>query len=93
MLPPSVRIFVAGQPTDLRCGFDALAEATRQVLRQDPFLCSLTESCKRHDIDPWAYLKDVLLRIETQPPGTLAELLPHNWKAARERERSTASGP
>ena len=24
MLPPSVRIFVAGQPTDLRCGFDAL---------------------------------------------------------------------
>ena len=37
MLPPSVRVFVAGQPTDLRCGFDALAEATRQVLRQDPF--------------------------------------------------------
>jgi len=37
MLPPSLRIFVAGQPTDLRCGFDALAEATRQVLCQDPF--------------------------------------------------------
>jgi transposase len=37
MLPPAVRIFVAVQPTDLRCGFDALAEATRQVLKQDPF--------------------------------------------------------
>ena len=37
MLPPSVHVFVAGQPTDLRCGFDALAAATRQVLRQDPF--------------------------------------------------------
>lgn len=37
MLPPAVRIFVAVQPTDLRCGFDALAEATRHVLRQDPF--------------------------------------------------------
>ena len=61
--------------------------------RRMAILYSLTESCKRHDIDPWAYLKDVLLRIETQPPGTLAELLPHNWKAARERERSTASGP
>jgi len=56
-------------------------------------LYSLTESCKRHDIDPWAYLKDVLVRIEMQPPGTLAHLLPHNWKATRERERSTASGP
>lgn len=37
MLPPSVRIFVAGQPTDLRRSFDTLAETTRSVLRQDPF--------------------------------------------------------
>jgi transposase len=56
-------------------------------------LYSLTESCKRHDIDPWVYLKDVLVRIEKQPPGTLAALLPHNWKAARERARNTAAGP
>ena len=61
--------------------------------RRMAILYSLTESCKRHDIDPWAYLKDVLVRIETQPPGTLAELLPHNWKAAREREKSVTSGP
>ena len=37
MLPPSVHVFVAVQPTDLRCGFDTLAAVTRQVLRQDPF--------------------------------------------------------
>lgn len=37
MLPPAVRIFVAGQPTDLRWAFDTLAETTRSVLRQDPF--------------------------------------------------------
>lgn len=56
-------------------------------------LYSLTETCKRHDIDPWAYLKDVLVRIETQPAGTLAYLLPHNWKAARERQQTAANGP
>jgi transposase len=37
MWPPATRIFVAGQPTDLRRSFDTLAETTRQVLRQDPF--------------------------------------------------------
>ena len=37
MLPMSARIFVAGQPTDLRKAFDTLAEATRRVLCQDPF--------------------------------------------------------
>lgn len=35
-LPPSVRIFVAIGPVDLRKGFDGLAAATRELLRQDP---------------------------------------------------------
>ena len=35
-LPPSVRIFVATEPVDLRKGFDGLSAATREVLRQDP---------------------------------------------------------
>ena len=34
--PPSVRIFVATVPTDLRRSFDSLAEMTRQVLGQEP---------------------------------------------------------
>jgi transposase len=41
MLPLSARIYVAGQPTDLRKAFDTLAETTRQVLREDPFSGSL----------------------------------------------------
>jgi hypothetical protein len=41
---------------------------------------SLIETCKRHGHDPWAYLKEVLVRIETQPPNALHELLPQNWK-------------
>lgn len=37
MLPPSVKIFLAVQPVDLRRSFDGLAEAARAVLAQDPF--------------------------------------------------------
>jgi len=35
-LPPSVRIFVATQPADMRKSFDSLAALTQQVIRQDP---------------------------------------------------------
>ena len=36
MLPPSVRVFLAAEPTDLRRSFDSLAEMTRSVIGQDP---------------------------------------------------------
>jgi transposase len=35
-LPSTVRIYVAAEPVDLRRGFDGLAAATRQVIRQNP---------------------------------------------------------
>ena len=35
-LPPSVRIFVCAEPTDMRKGFDGLAAATREIIREDP---------------------------------------------------------
>lgn len=35
-LPPSVRIFVALEPLDMRKSFDGLASASRHVLHQDP---------------------------------------------------------
>lgn len=59
--------------------------------RRAAILYSLIESCKRHGLDPYDYLRDVLVRIETQPPGTLRELLPLNWKLAR--ETLSVSGP
>lgn len=36
-LPPSVRLFLCTQPTDMRRGFDGLAQAVQTLLRQDPF--------------------------------------------------------
>ena len=36
MLPPSVRIFICAEVTDMRRSFDRLAEMTRSILEQDP---------------------------------------------------------
>ena len=35
-LPATVRIYMAVEPVDLRRGFDGLAAATRQIIREDP---------------------------------------------------------
>ena len=37
MLPPSVRVFLATEPADMRCAFDGLTARVRSVLQQDPF--------------------------------------------------------
>ncbi len=40
---------------------------------------SLIQSAKLNGLEPWAYLKDVLTRLPTQPASRIAELLPHRW--------------
>ncbi|WP_174247823.1 IS66 family transposase [Acidisoma sp. S159] len=45
-------------------------------------LYSLIVTCKMNDIDPQAWLADVLARIATHPAHRLDELLPWNWKPA-----------
>jgi transposase len=42
-------------------------------------LYSLVSTCEARDIDPVAYLKDVLMRVDTHPASRIDELLPHNW--------------
>jgi len=37
-----------------------------------------------NDVDPQAWLADVLARIATHPAHRLDELLPWRWKAARQ---------
>lgn len=41
---------------------------------------SLIETCKLNDIEPFAYIQDVLSRIATHPVNRLDELLPYHWK-------------
>ncbi len=47
-------------------------------------LFSFTATCKHLGIDTFAYLRDVLTRLPTQPAERLEELLPHRWQAARQ---------
>jgi transposase len=42
---------------------------------------SLIQSAKLNGHDPYAYLKDVLTRLPTQPASRIEELLPHRWSA------------
>ena len=46
-------------------------------------MTSLIMTAKMNDIDPLAWLADVLARIANIPQARLPELLPWNWKMAR----------
>jgi transposase len=56
-------------------------------------LASLVNTAKLNDVDPQAYLADVLERIVSgrTKRHQLAELLVWNWKAARERSEPAAA--
>ena len=43
---------------------------------------SLIQTCKELDLNPEAYLKDVLTRLPTTKQREIDSLLPHNWKPA-----------
>jgi transposase len=42
-------------------------------------LYSLVATCEANDVDPIAYLTDVLIRVHTHPAARIDELLPHLW--------------
>ena len=41
---------------------------------------SLIETCRQNNVDPQAYLADVLERLPTHPNRLIKDLLPHHWK-------------
>ena len=46
---------------------------------------TLIVTAKLNDVDPQAWLADVLGRIAALPHSRVHELLPWNWKAARDQ--------
>jgi transposase len=52
---------------------------------------SLIQSARRHGIDPYAYLRDTLLRLTTRPGLDPGALLPDRW--AQTIERTSAPEP
>ena len=43
-------------------------------------IMSLIQSARLNGHEPYAYLKDVLTRLPTQPQSRIGELLPHRWR-------------
>jgi transposase len=56
-------------------------------------LFSLTSTCQRLGVEPWAYLQDVLTRLPTTPAGQLSDLLPDHWQATRRAEATPPAVP
>jgi len=52
-------------------------------------LYTLTQTCRHHGIDPFAYLCDLMVRVPQADFGELADLFPHRWAAAQ-RAKSEA---
>lgn len=52
--------------------------------RRAAILYTLIRTCERHGVNAWEYLKDVLEKISTHPASRIDELLPQNWKPAKQ---------
>ena len=54
-------------------------------------MATLINTAKLNDVDPHAWLADVLARINDMPQARLAELLPWNWSAVTHQEQAVAA--
>ena len=53
--------------------------------RRAAAIFTLIETAKLNDVDPQAWLTDVLARLQDHPARRIAELLPWNWKVQRQQ--------
>ena len=65
----------------------ANAAFLRSAVSAAAVLYSLTGTCERHDIDPFAYLQDILRRLPSHPADQLDDLLPDVWFASHSSAR------
>jgi len=80
----ALRGIALGRKAWLFCGSDRGGERAAAMY-------SLIITAKMNDVDPQAWLTDVLARIATHPAHRLAELLPWNWKLANPRAKPLAA--
>ena len=69
----ALRCVPLGRKAWLFCGSDRGG-------RRAAILYSLIQTAKLNDVDPQAWLADVLARIADHPASRLDELLPRNWR-------------
>ena len=88
LLPDTNRVENAIRPTKIGLK-NYMFQGNEQGARRAAVLYSLLETCKKNDIDPYEWLKDVYTRIPTHPISKIRELLPAAWK----QQRQTAAIP
>ncbi len=81
-----LRAVAVGRKNWLFAGSFAGAERTA-------VLYSLVQSCKLAGLDPFPYLKDVLLRVATHPQSRIAELTPRAWAQDHRPEAARPNTP
>jgi len=72
----ALRCVPLGRKAWLFCGSDRGGQRAAIVY-------SLIQTCRLNDVDPQAWLADVLARIAECPVSKLGELLPWNWRTRR----------
>jgi hypothetical protein len=73
----ALRPIVLGRKNWLFAGSEAAAHRTA-------ILCSLVQTCKHLQINPFVYLRDVIERVSTHPARLVLELTPREWKRLRQ---------
>jgi hypothetical protein len=76
------RQIAVGRKNWMFCGSDDGAEWNTTFV-------SLIASCQVHGIEPWAYLRDILLLLPDWSIKRVLELSPRYWKATRDGEEAT----
>jgi hypothetical protein len=57
-------------------------------------LYSLAQSCRLVGVEPFAYFRDVLLRVATHPQSAIGQLTPKGWAATfASRPSEAAAAP
>jgi transposase len=79
----ALRGFAIGRKAWLFAGSDRGADRAAAM-------ATLIQTAKLNEVDPQAWLADVLARIATISQARLAELLPWNWRAGRAEQRHAA---
>jgi transposase len=80
----ALRGIALGRKSWLFCGSDRGGQRAAAMY-------SLIVTAKMNDVDPQAWLADVLARIATHPAHRLCELLPWTWKLAKQPAQSLAA--
>ena len=80
----ALRPIVLGRKNWLFAGSEAAAQRAA-------ILCSLVQTCKHMQIDPFVYLRDVIERVSTHPARRILELTPREWRRLRAASAQTAA--